>query len=123
MIEFLKKVVEKLSRINRIFPKSWRDWYYGLRPLFRYPINWFVLHGGIAAIIVVLCALPGVLWAGQPTQRIGAIVGYILGVGFYILKETLAWKIGGKKWPSLDQVGDAVGPILVALLPLWILYN
>ena len=71
------------------------------------------VHGGITAVVVFLGALPGIILGHPGVRKIGAWVGYGLGAGFYIVKETVSWKTGGSKWPSLDQMGDAAGPIIV----------
>ncbi len=115
------KLFAWVKRVERwIVPQAAWDWYYGLPKWPRNFVNWVVVHGGITALVVLLFALPGMLWLGDQPQALGAWVGYGLGAGFYITKEVVTWRMGGSKWPSLDQVGDAVGPVIVGLIAVWL---
>ena len=108
------KFLAWVKRVERwIVPQALWDWYYDLPTWPRNFVNWVVVHGGITALVVLLFALPGMLGLGDQVQAIGAWVGYGVGAGFYIVKETISWKTGSSTWPSLDQVGDAAGPVIV----------
>ena len=95
-----------LDYLDKLFKAAW-DWYYDLPTWQHRLVNWFGIHGGITALAVLL----GAIVSGST----GAWIGYGLGAGFYIVKEVVAWKVGGSKWPSLDQIGDALGPVIVGL--------
>ena len=110
-----------VKRVERwIVPQVAWDWYYDLPTWPRNFVNWVVVHGGITALVVLLFALPGMLGLGDQAQTIGAWVGYGVSAGFYVVKETISWKTGGSTWPSLDQVGDAVGPLIVGRIAVGI---
>ena len=110
-VEKLFQWVRRLERL--IVPQAVRDWYNGLSTWPHNFVNWVVVHGGITALVVLL----GAIVAGN----VGAWIGYALGAGFYIVKETVSWKAGGSRWPSMDNMGDALGPVFVGLGAVFLL--
>ena len=98
---------------RRIVPQAVWDWYYDLAYWPRNFVNWVVVHGGVTALAVLVGAIMG--------GNVGALVGYGVGVAFYAVKEATSWIAGGTKWPSVDQLGDFGGPVVVGGLMLWLL--
>jgi uncharacterized protein (DUF486 family) len=129
MLDFVRKLIEWLSEKGTkiakiIFPARLRTWYYNLPLHFRYLINWLVLHGGVIALFAIVFALPGILGLGQPSQRIGALIGWGMGFLFYLLKETFEMLGSNDTSPWWDHIGDSFGAgLTTGLIPVLVLYN